>query len=62
MKSSIQIISAVILMFITLSAIADEIVILNSRDGVEQTPAIELENPKASLILFAGGKGASGLT
>jgi len=41
MKSSIQIISAVILMFITLSAIADEIVILNSMDGVEQTPAIE---------------------
>ena len=63
MKTSNQIISVFLLTFIALSAIADEIVILNTRSDVEQKVLLlKPDSPKASIILFAGGKGVLGLS
>jgi len=63
MKSRNQIICVVILAFIALSTSADEIVTLKTRNDVEQRFLLmKPDIPKASLILFAGGKGVLGLS
>ena len=63
MKSRNQIICVFILAFIALSTSADEIVTLKSRNDIEvRVLLMKPDIPKASLILFAGGKGILGLS
>jgi len=53
----------VLLMLLSLPASAAELVSLETRDGVEQKFIwIKPEAAKASVILFAGGKGTLGLS
>lgn len=52
-----------LMFFITISTYASEVVTLNTRGDVEQKfILITPETPKASVILFAGGKGALNLS
>lgn len=63
MKSCNAIISVFLLTLIALSAIADEIVTLNTRNDVElKVMLLKPGSPKASIILFAGGNGVLGLS
>ena len=50
---------ALFLLFMSISAQAADLITLNTRDGVQQKFILmKPENPIASVILFAGGKGA----
>ncbi len=55
--------TVVVLLFISINANAAELISINTRSGVEQNfILITPESPKASVILFAGGKGVLNLT
>ena len=63
MKIVKQVLAIFLLAFISLSASSAELVSLKTRPGVEQKfILIKHKAPQASVILFAGGKGALNLT